>query len=119
LVLLISVFQTGFTQYVVKGKVLDESSMGVPFANVYVKNHPELRARADMNGNYLMRLEVGEYQMVFSARGYQQREHFMIVREKENIFNIRLFPIKIKELKEVSITAEKRNVGRDIVLRTV
>ncbi|RYM32364.1 carboxypeptidase-like regulatory domain-containing protein [Brumimicrobium glaciale] len=108
-----------FGQYVLKGKVLDESNLGIPYADVYVKNNADLRTRADIEGNYLMRLEVGEYYMVFSALGYETREHYMIVRETENIQNIQLFPIKIKDLEEYDFSVKRRNVGRDIVLRTV
>lgn len=56
---------TAVTQYVVKGKVLDESNMGIPFANVYVKNNPDLRMRSDIEGNFLMRLQVGDIKWFF------------------------------------------------------
>lgn len=108
-----------FSQYVLKGKVYDEGESGIPFADVYVKNRPELRARADIEGNYLMRLEVGEYYMVFSANGYDSREHYMVVHERDNFFDIQLFPVKVTDFDEVSYSTKRRNVGRDIVLRTV
>ncbi|WP_158276139.1 DUF5686 family protein [Brumimicrobium oceani] len=106
-------------QYVLKGKVLDESNLGIPYADVYVKNNADLRTRADLEGNYLMRLEVGEYYMVFSALGYETREHYMIVRETENVQDIQLFPVKIKDLEGYDFAVKRRNVGRDIVMRTV
>lgn len=108
-----------FGQYVLRGKVLDESNQGIPNADIYVKNYSELRTRADSEGNYLMRLDVGEYYMVFSALGYETREHYMIVRETENIQNIQLFPVKIKDLDEYDFSVKRRNVGRDIVMKTV
>lgn len=108
-----------FSQYVVKGKVTDEINIGIPFADIYVKNYSDLRTRADIEGNYLMRLQVGEYYMVFSAVGYETREYYLVVGEEERTLNIQLFPVNIKDLEEVDFTAKRRNVGRDIVMRTV
>src|SRR5690554_5072858 len=77
-----------FSQYVVKGKVTDEINIGIPFADIYVKNYSDLRTRADIEGNYLMRLQVGEYYMVFSAVGYETREYYLVVGEEERTLNI-------------------------------
>ena len=106
-------------QYAVKGKILDESNMGIPFADVYVKNDPDLRTRADIEGNFLIRLQVGGYQMVFSARGYQQREYYLVVNEQNQDLNIQLFPIEIKDFEEVDFSVKRRNVGRDIIMNAV
>src|SRR5690554_4639893 len=110
---------SAFGQYVLKGKILDENNLGIPFADIYVKNYSDLRTRADIEGNYLMRLEVGEYYMVFSAMGYETHEHYMIVRETENTQNIQLFPVRINELDEYEFSVKRRNIGREIVIRTV
>ncbi|HLW40563.1 MAG TPA: carboxypeptidase-like regulatory domain-containing protein, partial [Brumimicrobium sp.] len=67
-------------QHIVQGVVSDEQGQGIPFADIYVKNTPDLRTRADIEGKYLMRLEVGEYYLVFSASGFEDREHYLIVR---------------------------------------
>ena len=108
-----------FGQHVLIGQVLDENNLGIPYADVYVKNFSDLRTRADLKGNYLMRLQVGEYYLVFSAMGYETREYYMIVREGENIQNMQLFPIKIIDLEEYDFSVKRRNVGRDIVMQTV
>ncbi|WP_107038422.1 DUF5686 family protein [Brumimicrobium mesophilum] len=108
-----------FGQYVLKGKVLDENNLGIPYADIYVKNYADLRTRADEKGNYLMRLQVGEYYMVFSATGYETREHYMIIREEENMLNIQLFPVEVKDLEEFDFTSKRRNVGREIVMKSV
>src|SRR5690554_8178400 len=59
--------QLSFAQYVVKGKVVDETNVGIPFADIDVKNNSNIRTRADIEGNNLMRLQVGSYYLVFSA----------------------------------------------------
>jgi hypothetical protein len=106
-------------QYVVKGKVIDESNAGIPYADIYVKNYSDLRTRADIEGNYVMRLQVGEYYLVFSAMGYETREYYLVVNGAQKELNMQLFPIKVKDLEAYDFSVKQRNVGRDIVMRTV
>ncbi|MBW7867277.1 MAG: carboxypeptidase regulatory-like domain-containing protein [Brumimicrobium sp.] len=108
-----------WSQYEVKGRITDESNIGIPYAEVFVKNKPELRTRSDINGNYLMRLEVGEYYLVFSAVGFEDREYYLGVKEKQTLLDMQLFSSKVEEFESVDYRTKRRNVGRDIVLRTV
>ncbi|WP_205677837.1 DUF5686 family protein [Brumimicrobium salinarum] len=101
------------------GKVTDELNLGIPFADIFVKNYADLRTRADIEGNYLMRLEVGEYYVVFSASGYQKREYYLIVEERNQKVDMQLFPMQVKDLEEFNFAQKRRNVGREIVLKTV
>lgn len=107
------------SQYVIKGKVTDESNIGIPFADIYVKNYSDLRTRADIEGNYLMRLEAGEYYLVFSAAGYESREYYLAVDERDKEVNIQLFSLKIKDLDAFDYSVKRRNIGLEIVKRTV
>ena len=75
---------------ILRGKIIDETGLGLPMAEVFVKDQPELRTRADVEGNYIMRLQDGEYYLVFQAMGYEPREIFVAVKEGENIKNIQL-----------------------------
>ena len=106
-------------QEILQGKIIDETNLGIPFAEVYVKDMPDLRVKADVEGNYLMRLQEGEYQMVFQAMAYEPRELFVVVRQGENEKNIQLFPIDINELDEFSYSTKKTNPGRDIIKNVV
>ena len=108
-----------YSQEILKGKIVDETGIGIPMAEVYVKNRPELRVRADVEGNYLMRLQDDEYYLVYQAMGYEPREVFVGVREGENIKNIQLFPVNIKEIDEFSYSTKRTNPGRDIIKRVV
>lgn len=119
LLICLSFGQMIFAQYVVKGKIFDESNVGIPYADVYVKNYPDLRTRADIEGNYLMRLQVGEYYLVFSAMGYENREFYLVVEEATKELNMQLFPVRVKELSEFEFSEKRRNIGREIVMRTV
>ena len=110
---------TLFSQEILKGKIVDETNLGIPFAEVYVKDMPDLRVKADKEGNYLMRLQEGEYQMVFQAMAYEPRDIFIVVRIGANEKNIQLFPININELDEFSYATKKTNPGRDIIKNVV
>ncbi|MEX1193407.1 MAG: DUF5686 family protein [Brumimicrobium sp.] len=109
----------GVAQGVLKGKIVDETNIGLPMANVFVKNRPELRTRADVEGYYEMRLDEGEYYMVFSVNGYEDRELFVVVRDGENIKNVQLFPLDVNELDEFDYAVERTNPGREIIKKVV
>lgn len=106
-------------QDMLAGQIYDETLQPIPFADIYVKNQAELRTRADIDGNYLMRLEPGDYQLVFSAMGFEDRESFVIIQQGENRKDMQLFPIKVTDLEEFTVSAKDRNPGRDIILKVV
>lgn len=106
-------------QNVLKGKVYDEMNLGLPMADIYVKNQPQLRTRADIEGNYLMRLQEGEYYLVIRANGYETKEVFVVVKQGENIRNFQLFPVQVKELESFDYAVERVNVGREIIKKVV
>lgn len=107
------------TQEILKGKIVDETNIGIPMAEIYVKNMPELRVRADAEGNYIMRLQDGEYYLVFQAMGFEDREVFVGVREGENVKNIQLFPLDIKDIDEFDFSVKQTNVGREMIKKVV
>lgn len=106
-------------QEILKGKIVDETNIGIPMAEVYVKNMPELRVRADVEGNYLMRLQDGEYYLVFKATGFEDREVFVGVNEGGNIKNIQLFPLDVKDIDEFDFSVKQTNVGREMIKNVV
>lgn len=106
-------------QFVIKGKVMDEGNMEIPYANIYVKDFSDLRTRADVDGNYVLRLEAGEYYLVFSAPGFEEREYYLTVKEQDVTLDMQLFTEKIKDLEEVVFIAKRKNVGREIVKQTI
>lgn len=108
-----------YGQEILRGKIIDETGIGLPMAEVYVKNMPELRVRADIEGNYLMRLQEGEYYMVFQAMGYELREVFVVVNQGGNLKDVQLFPIDINELDELTVAVKKTNPGREIIKKVV
>lgn len=116
---LILIYQTSFGQNLVSGTVTDEKNQPIPFAQIFAKNNAELRTTADANGYYEMRLFMGEYFLVFSAYGFDEREAFIAVNDKDQIKNMQLFSTKVNELEDVNINVKKSNPGREIMLKVV
>lgn len=119
LILLTGGLFNSYAQEILQGRIVDETNLGIPMAEVYVKDMPELRVRADLEGNYLMRLEEGEYYMVYQAMGFEPRDLFVAVKAGSNTKNVQLFPLSINELEEFTFSAKKGNPGREIIIKVV
>jgi hypothetical protein len=120
LVLLFGLLNTVlFAQQFVRGTISDERNVAVPFAKVYVKNNTEQRTVSDENGKFELSVMPGEYFLVFSATGFQDREAYVSVNNVDITRDIQLFPIKVQELQGVEVTVKKSNPGREIMLEVV
>ncbi|MDG2504805.1 MAG: DUF5686 family protein, partial [Crocinitomicaceae bacterium] len=120
LILIIFLFSfTGNTQYFVDGIVYDEQQQPIPFAKIFIKNAPAQRTVADIDGKYQISMSRGEYFLVFSATGFDTREAYISVNEKNILKNIQLFPSKIQDLEAVNITTKRTNPGREIMKKVV
>ena len=120
LILIIFLFSfTGNTQYFVDGIVYDEQQQPIPFAKIFIKNAPAQRTVADIDGKYQISMARGEYFLVFSATGFDTREAYISVNEKNILKNIQLFPSKIQDLEAVNITTKRTNPGREIMKKVV
>lgn len=108
-----------YAQQLLKGHITDETGSPIPSAKVYVKNAAGLRTLADINGYYEMWLFPDEYFLVFSAIGYDDREAYVTVDENVVVKDMQLFPTKIQDIEDISVTAKKSNPGRDIMLEVV
>ena len=106
-------------QNLVSGIITDENKMPIPAVQIFSKNNPELRTVADEKGYYEMRLFVGEYFLVFRSIGYEDREAYISISDKDIQKNIQLFPSKLNSLEDVEITTKKTNPGREIMLKVV
>lgn len=106
-------------QELLKGNVTDESGMPIPSAKIFVKNTTDLRTIADLNGYYEMYLFPDEYFLVFSAAGYDTREAYITIDEESVVKDMQLFPTKIQDIEDISVSAKKSNPGRDIMLEVV
>ncbi len=110
---------TGSGQNFVKGTVYDERNTPIPHARVFVKNNPDQRTVADVNGKYQLSLMPGEYFLIFSSTGFEDRESYVSVSNSDLIRDIQLFPSRIQDLETIQITAKKSNPGREIMKKVV
>ena len=108
-----------FAQHFINGVITDERNIPIPSVTVYVKTFSDQRTLADFNGKYELSLMSGEYFLVFSAKGYDERETYVSIGSANIIRNIQLFPSKYLELENVDIQVKKSNPGRDIILEVV
>lgn len=106
-------------QNFVKGTIFDERNVPIPHAKVFVKNDPTQRTVADINGNYQLSLMPGEYFLVFSSMGFENRESYISISALDVLKKIQLFPSKIQDLESVQVSAKKSNPGRDIMKKVV
>ncbi len=108
-----------FGQNLLNGVIFDERNIPIPFAKIYVKNSAELRTLSDASGYYEMRLFPGEYYLVISSAGYDERETYVTISESDVKRNVQLFPTKIQDMEDIDISVKKTNPGRDIMLEVV
>ena len=106
-------------QQLLKGVIFDEQGIPIPMAKVFVKNNADLRTVADENGYYEIRLAEGEYYLIFTATGYDDRESYVTITQPITERVITLFPTKIQEITDVTVSAKKDNPGREIMLKVV
>ncbi|MEY3845467.1 MAG: hypothetical protein RL293_1889, partial [Bacteroidota bacterium] len=106
-------------QNFVRGNVVDERKSPIPFAKIYVKNTADQRTVAAVDGSYELSLMPGEYFLVISALGYQDRETYISISNVDLQRDIQLFPEKEQDYKEIVVNTKKGNIGREIMLEVV
>ena len=108
-----------FGQKILSGYVSNEQNIPLAGAEIFVKNASDLRTVADANGYYEMLLNPGEYYLVFTAEGYQDREFYLGMRDADAKQNMQLFPMRLTDIQDVRVSAKKSNVGRDKIMKVV
>lgn len=108
-----------YAQQLFSGTISDEKNLPIPSAKLYVKNDATLRTVADLNGYFEMRLMPGEYYIIVSSPGYDDREIYLGLGDSPVKRDIQLFPSRIQDLEDIEISTKKTNPGRDIMLEVV
>lgn len=101
-----------YGQYV-KGKLTDESGSPLPFANVYVKEST-YGVSTDAYGKYFLELKNGNYTIVFSYLGYENKEIAISMKSAPIIKNVQL-GVGAIELQDIEIVANKRDRAKYIM----
>jgi hypothetical protein len=99
--------------------VVDEKKNPIPYAKVYVKNDASLRTVSDVVGYFEMGLMPGEYYLVVTATGYEDREYYLGLGDVDVSKTYQLFPPNLKDIEDVVVSVKKSNPGREIMLRVV
>jgi len=116
---LLSVSSVFMAQQVASGLISDERGSPIPNARIFIKNDAGQRTMADINGKYQLALFPGEYFLVVSSPGFEDRETYISIGGIDISKDIQLFPTKAKDLGSVELSAKKYNPGRDIMLKVV
>ena len=121
LILVFTLFTTafGFGQTLFSGQVLDEMNEPIPGAKIFVKNDADQRTLCDVDGRFEMRLMPGEYYLIITFSGYDDREVYLGLGDEPIVKNIQLFPSNIQDIESVEVSTKKTNPGRDIILEVV
>lgn len=100
----------GYAQEVdLKGKVVDESGIGLPGVNILVKNSSGRGAVTDLDGNFQLEASTGEV-LVFSFVGFKNKE---VTVGSETSITVALEP-DIESLSEVVVVGYGTQVKREI-----
>ncbi len=99
------------------GYVYDENNVPLPFVNIYVK-HTELGTTTDEKGRYYLKLEDGDYEIVFSTIGYDTKVLPVVVQRGENVKNIWLSS-SVTQISEIEVQAKRRDPAYDIIQNAI
>ncbi|MCX6292173.1 MAG: DUF5686 and carboxypeptidase regulatory-like domain-containing protein [Bacteroidetes bacterium] len=97
----------------VHGNITDEKNQPLPFVNVFIQG-TSTGTTANVDGNYSIDLEPGEYNLVFRMIGYRQRTERIILPGTSLGMNVQLFPESYL-LKEVKVSASSEDPAYDII----
>lgn len=111
----ISVAFTTNAQYVIKGKIVDDSNMIIPFANIMLyeegENAPVFAIPINEDGTYFFEnVVIGSYQVEVSSLGFKTKKSSVfevLETKKEYVFN---FTLEMDQLDEVVITSKKPRI---------
>ncbi len=101
----------------ISGKVYNEDNEPLSFVNVYVRETESGTATND-EGFYIITLDPGPYQLVFSAVGYETQTLDVRVGDTNTEQDIWLKPSSV-ELDELVIKASKRDPAYEIIQNVI
>ena len=101
----------------ITGRVYNTDNEPIPFVNLFV-NQLQTGTSADENGIYFLNVDVGEYDFVFSALGYETQKVRLTIIDGTNRHDIFLEDSNV-ELDEVLVKASKKNPGYEIIRKVI
>ncbi len=101
------------------GFVFDEQNNPIPFANINVKNFPNLGAKTNLEGFYEFFLEPNQYDVIYSSVGFEPKTLTIVVGQDQNVVQNMYLSESITELTEVEVKTKRTNVGYEIVKNVI
>ncbi len=103
-------------QVTISGKISDDNGKPVPFASVYVKGTTK-GTSANIDGDYLLKLQPGQYEILYRAVGYKQISKAVDL-EKNTALPITL-TAEVYELGGVTINASGQDPAYAIIRKAI
>jgi hypothetical protein len=104
-------------QFILEGKVTNTRLEPLSFVTVQIKSQ-QMGTRTDDNGHYKLKLEEGEYDLIFSLIGYRTIEQKVIVRKSGMTLNL-ILETSTKGMNEVKITANKKDKAEEYIRQVI
>jgi hypothetical protein len=97
----------------ISGKITEENGASIPFSNIYLEG-TSIGTTSNIDGNYSLDLEPGNYKLVFRFIGFKQRTENVLVSNSAIVLNVILVP-ESYQLKEVNIKANAEDPAYAII----
>ncbi len=101
----------------ISGTVYNEENQPIPFVNIYVRQL-ESGTSTDENGKYFLTLNVGDYDIVYSAIGLETQNRTLVVTDESLVQDIFMKSSEI-ELDEIVVKASKRDPAYAIIQNVI
>lgn len=101
------------------GFIFDENNTPIPFAQVNVKNFPNLGARTNLEGFYEFFIEPNQYEVIYSSIGFESKTLKIVVGQNKKVIKNVYLAESITELSEVEVKTKKGNVGYEIIKNVI
>ena len=102
----------------IKGQVLDEHKLPIPYANVMVLNS-YIGVSANENGFFELPIkDTGTYTIVFKSIGYKNEQKKIVITQLPYVVNVAL-QTEVNTLDEMVIAAKKEDPAYDIIRNAI
>ncbi|MFK8039549.1 MAG: DUF5686 family protein [Crocinitomicaceae bacterium] len=101
------------------GFVFDEANDPIPFAQINVKNFPNLGARTNIEGFYEFFIEANQYEVIYSSIGFDSKTVKVVINQNQNVVQNIYLSESNTELTEVEVKTKKSNVGYEIIKNVI
>lgn len=109
---------TALSAQVITGRIINEFSEPLPYANIYVQQL-QTGTVSDDAGRYELRLDVeGEYNLVFSSLGYESRSERVLLVGDTAWVNVQLHTSAV-ELEELVVSASEKDPAFGIIKKVI